>query len=196
MDESLVAKLKAYVEAGGRLLLTCRTGQKDKSGRLPELPWAGRIRPLVGAEVEFFDVLTAAGNGRIERHGVFYDWNVWADVLTADPETKVEAVYADQFYAGRAAAVSRPLGRGRVTYVGVETRDGALEREIVRAMYTEAGAAIEDLPAGVYIEWRDGFFTAVNYSSTPAAFKPPAGSEILIGELPLRPAGVLVWREK
>ncbi len=196
MDESLVAKLKAYAEAGGRLLLTCRTGQKDKSGRLPELPWAGRIRPLIGAEVELFDVLTAAGNGRVERQGVSYDWNVWAEVLTADPGTKVEAVYADQFYAGRAAAVSRPLGRGRVTYVGVETKDGALERKIVRAMYKEAGAAIEDLPAGVYVEWRDGFFTAVNYSSAPAAFKPPAGSEILIGELPLRPAGVLVWREK
>ena len=196
MDEALAAKLKAYVENGGHLLLSSRSGQKDKSGRLPESPWAGWLRPLIGAEVEFFDVLLESGRGRVERKGVFYDWNVWADVLRPEPGTEIEARYADQFYAGKAAAVSRRLGRGTVAYVGVETKDGLLEREIVRAMYRSAGAAIDDLPPGVYVEWRDGFFTAVNYSSSPAAIHPTPGAEILIGKLPLAPAEVLVWRER
>ncbi|MCX6561216.1 MAG: beta-galactosidase [Candidatus Aminicenantes bacterium] len=196
MDKPLAAKLKAYVEQGGHLLLSCRSGQKDKSGRLPESPWAGLIQPLIGAEIEFFDVLLENGRGRVEREGASYDWNAWADILRPDPGTEVEAKYTNQFYAGRAAAVSRRLGRGTVAYIGVETKDGRLEREIVRAMYRLAGTPIEDLPPGVYIEWRDGFFTAVNYSSSPAAIRPAAGSKILIGKAPLAPAEVLVWREK
>jgi len=196
MDEALIAKLIAYVENGGRLILSCRSGQKDKSGQLPETPWAGRLRPLIGAGIEITDVLPGSHWGRVRRGGAAYEWNVWADVLAPDPGTVVEAEYGDQFYAGRAAATARRLGRGSVRYVGVETRDGALERDIVRSVYREAGVAIDDLPAGVYVEWRDGFFVAVNYSSAPAPVRPAAGSDILIGRTPLAPAEVLVWREK
>ena len=192
MDEALIAKLKAHVENGGHLVLSCRSGQKDKNGRLPETPWAGRLRPLMGAEVEFHDVLLGTGRGHVGRGKASYEWNVWADVLRPETGTTVEAEYSDQFYAGKAAATVRRLGRGTVRYIGVETKDGALEREIVRAMYKEAGIAIDDLPPGVYVEWRDGFFTAVNYSSSPAQVRSAAGSEILIGRTPLLPAEVLV----
>ncbi len=196
MDEALVKKLEAYVEGGGHLLLSCRSGQKDKDGHLPETPWAGRLRALIGAEIELYDVLLETGRGRVRRGDAAYDWNVWADVLRPDPGTAVEALYADQFYAGKAAATARRLGRGSARYVGVETQDGALERDIVRSMYREAGVGIEDLPPGVYVDWRDGFFVAVNYSSTAARIIPGAGSEILLGRTTLPPAGVLLWREK
>ncbi|MEN6560367.1 MAG: beta-galactosidase [Acidobacteriota bacterium] len=193
VDEALAARWTRYVEAGGHLVLTCRTGQKTKDGQLPEKPWAGMIAPLVGAEVEIFDCLLEGGRGVVRRDGRGYAWNRWADVLKPAPGTETLAVYADQFYAGKPAAVSRRLGRGTVTYVGVDTLDGALERDIMRLVYERAGAGPASYPPGVYIEWRDGFFVAVNYSSRPYDVPVGPGARIVLGTNPLRPADVLVW---
>ena len=199
VDEALVAKWTRYVEVGGHLVLTCRTGQKTKSGQLPEAPWAGLIAPLVGAGVELFDNLLDGDRGLVRMKGAGgkgYAWNSWADVLAPAPGAGAEtlAVYADQFYAGQPAVVTRRLGRGTVTYIGADSVDGALERDVLRLVYGRAGAAPESHPPGVYVEWRDGFFVAVNYSSRPYAVPVAAGSRILVGANPLPPAGVLVWR--
>lgn len=199
VDEALVAKWTRYVEGGGHLVLTCRTGQKVKSGQLPEAPWAGLVAPLVGAGVELFDNLLDGDRGLVRMKGAGgkgYAWNSWADVLAPAPGAGVEtlAVYADQFYAGQPAVVTRRLGRGTVTYIGADSVDGALERDVLRLVYGRAGAAPESHPPGVYVEWRDGFYVAVNYSSRPYAVPVAAGSRILVGANPLPPAGVLVWR--
>jgi beta-galactosidase len=195
VDAALVEKWRRYAEGGGHLILTCRTGQKDKNGQLPEAPWAGMIAPLIGAEVEMFDGLLADGRGRVRMDGAGYEWNRWADVLKPREGTEAVAAYADQFYAGKPAVVTRRLGRGTVTYIGVDTLDGRLEKDVLRKVYGRAGAEIENYPPGVYVEWRDGFFVAVHYSS--AAFVVPVrpGSAIIVGSNPLPPAGVLVWRE-
>jgi beta-galactosidase len=47
----------------------------------------------------------------------------------------------------------------------------------------------------VYVDWRDGFYVAVNYSSENYAVDVPANGKILIGDKELRPAGVVVWSE-
>jgi beta-galactosidase len=194
VDKALVDKWTRYAEGGGHLVLTCRTGQKDKSGQLPEMPWAGLVAPLVGAEVELFDNLLESGRGLVRMKSKGHAWNRWADVLKPRPGTETLAVYADQFYAGKAAVVSRSLGKGTVTYVGVDTLDGGLERDVMRLVYERAGAEPESHPPGVYVEWRDGFSVAVNYSSRPYAVPVPPGSRVVLGTNPLRPAGVLIWR--
>jgi beta-galactosidase len=47
----------------------------------------------------------------------------------------------------------------------------------------------------VYVQWRDGFFVAVNYSSRPFAVPVKPGAKVVLGSNPLRPAEVLIWRE-
>ena len=195
VDEALVAKWRAYVENGGHLVLTCRTGQKTKSGQLPEAPWAGPIAPLAGAEVELFDNLLDDGRGLVRMKGKGYAWNRWADVLKPLPGTETLALYADQFYAGKPAVVTRKLGRGTVTYIGADTIDGGLEKDVLLEVYARAGVDAENYPPGVYVEWRDGFFVAVNYSSRPFAVPVRPGSKLVLGSNPLRPADVLIWRE-
>jgi beta-galactosidase len=194
IDEELVRKWTRYVEAGGHLVLTCRTGQKRRNGWLWESPWAAPVRPLVGAEVSFFDLMMEDGRGEVSMNGATYPWNVWGDVLKPGAGTETWARYSNQFYAGGAAVTHRRLGKGSVTYVGVHTRDGRLEREVVREVYRRAGLATADYPQGVYVDWRDGFWVAVNYSSKPAEIPVPAGAEILYGSRTLKPADVLVWR--
>ena len=123
-----------------------------------------------------------------------YAWNAWADVLKPAAGTETLAVYADQFYAGKAAVVTRQLGRGSVTYIGAATIEGDLERDVMREVYRRAGVEAESYPPGVYVEWRDGFFVAVNYSSRPFAVPVKPGSKTVLGANPLRPADVLIWR--
>jgi len=196
VDEALVAKWRRYVEGGGHLVLTCRTGQKTKTGQLPEMPWAGMIAPLAGADVELFDGLLEGGQGIVRMGGGAYAWRAWADVLRPREGTETLAAYADQFYAGKAAVTTRRLGRGTVTYIGAESVDGSLERDVLRLVYQRAGAKPASYPPGVYVEWRDGFFIAVNYSSSPFDLPLGPGTRIVLGANPLRPADALIWLPK
>ncbi|HEX8474527.1 MAG TPA: beta-galactosidase [Pyrinomonadaceae bacterium] len=194
IDEELVGKWTRYAEQGGHLILTARTGQKRRNGQLWEARWAEPIYTLIGAEVSFFDLLLDDGKGEVRMKANAYEWNVWGDVLKPTGATETLAHYANQFYAGQSAVTYRKLGRGSVTYIGVQTKDGRLERDVLREVYKRAGVATMDYPSGVYVDWRDGFWVAVNYSSRPATVNVPRGAEILFGTEPLKSADVLVWR--
>ena len=196
VDSTLVQKWHEYVEKGGHLILTCRTGQKDKNGHFFEAGWADPIRPLIGANLEFFDMLLLDNYGTVRFNNADFQWNTWGEILSPFTDTEVLATYTDQYYAGKVAVTTRRLGKGTVTFIGVASRDGMLEREIVRWVYEKAGVKIEDLPNGVFMEWRDGFFVAVNYTDQDFKLPVPGNSRILVGNNPLKPAQAIVWTLK
>jgi beta-galactosidase len=89
--------------------------------------------------------------------------------------------------------VSRALGKGSVTYVGPDTDDGELEEAVLRRVYQRAGIAVADLPPGVVLDWRDGFWVGLNYSDK--SYTMPVAGKALIGSAEVPPAGVVVWKE-
>ncbi len=194
IDKELVNKWTRYVEQGGHLILTSRTGQKDRNGHLWEAKWSEPIYSLIGAEIPFFDLLLDDGKGEVKMGANKYSWNVWADVIKPQNGTESLAQYDNQYYAGQSAVTYRKLGKGSVTYIGVHTKDGQLEKEVLREVYQRAGLKVENYPEGVFVNWRDGFWVGVNYSSRPAEISLPAGAEILLGNKLLKPADVLVWK--
>jgi beta-galactosidase len=194
VDSTLVQKWYDYAEKGGHLILTCRTGQKDKNGHFFEASLAAPIRSLIGAKLEFFDMLLPDNYGTIRYSNSDYKWNTWGEILEPFSDTEILATYADQYYAGKAAAITHRLGRGTVTFIGVASKDGLLERQLVRSVYEKAGVKIEDLPKGIFMEWRNGFFVAVNYTDNNFKIPVPGKSRILIGENPLKPARSIVWK--
>jgi beta-galactosidase len=196
IDSVLVQKWQHYVEYGGHLILTCRTGQKDKNGHFFESGCAGPIRSLIGAGIEFFDMLPPDKYGTVRYDNADYKWNAWGEILSPDENTYVLATYTDQYYAGKAAVTTRLLGKGTITFIGVATNDGLLERQIVREIYERAGVKIEDLPKGVFMEWRDGFYVAVNYTDKEFKLTVPANADILIGRNPVQTARAIVWKLK
>ena len=195
VDSGLVKKWKDYAAGGGHLIITCRTGTKDRQGHFWEAGWAAPLSGLIGAHVTATDMLPASAKGDILMGTSHYSWNSWAELLAPDENTEVVATYDNQFYKGNAAVVRHAFGKGSVTYIGVDAKDGDLEKEVLRKTYSEVGASTENYPRGVYVYWRDGFFIAVNYSSAEYTMNLPAGAGILIGEKVIKPAGVLVWRE-
>jgi beta-galactosidase len=111
------------------------------------------------------------------------------------PETMVLARYADQFYAGKPAAVTRKLGNGTVTYIGVDSLKGDLEAALLRKVYTAAGVTVGSVPPDFVVDWRDGFWVATNFTSSPHAIPAASGVEVLVGARTVVPGGVAVWRE-
>lgn len=194
VDDELIEAWKQYAEQGGNLVLTCRTAMKDRNGHLFELPVGGKLFPLIGGEIDFYDMLPPNRPGGVTMNGQEYPWTVWGDHLTPDKQTEVWATYTNDYYAGNAAVIHHQLGKGTVTYVGVESDQGALEKEVLKRIYEAQNIPLMDLPEGVWMEYRDGFGVAVNYSSDNYSFPLPAHAKIVIGEQTIRPAQVLVWQ--
>jgi beta-galactosidase len=195
LDAKLVERWKQYVQNGGHLVLSTRSGQKDRTGKLWEMKWAEPIYELIGGKVSFYDLMPDSETGTIKAGSQEYKWNNWADVLEPNTGTEVWATYTNQFYAGKAAVISHKLGKGTVTYIGPDTDDGALERDILRKVYQQAGIKTENYPQGVVVEWRDGFWVGMNYSDQPYTIAIPGSAKVLIGNKTLKPADVVVWKE-
>lgn len=193
LDKELVARLLEYVNQGGNLILTTRTGQKDRNGHLWQDSWAAPIDTLTGARVAFYDLLPANKWGKIDLNGTEYLWNDWADVLEPQSGTEVLATYSNYFYSGKAAVTYRHFGKGSVTYIGPATDDGKFERAIVQQVYQRAKLETLTLPDGLMVEYRDGFGIAIYYGLGEVTVPIPGNATLLIGSKSLKTAGVAVW---
>jgi beta-galactosidase len=193
-DKKLVARWKKYVEEGGNLVLTCRTAQKDRFGRLPEASFGSMIDELTGNHMEFYDLLLPQDPGQVKMDGKVYTWNTWGEILQPGASNEVWATYTNEFYEGKPAVTFRKLGKGSVTYIGVDSSDGALERQVLDKLYSRLQIEVMNLPYGVTMEYRNGLGIVLNYSDQPYQFALPQGAKVLIGTPNIATAGVLVFK--
>ena len=193
-DKELVARWKKYVEEGGNLVLTCRTAQKDRFGRLPEAPFGSMIDELTGNHIEFYDLLLSQDPGQVKMDGKVYTWNTWGEILQPGTSNEVWATYTNEFYEGKPAVTFRKLGKGSVTYIGVDSSDGVLERQVLDKLYSRLQIEVMNLPYGVTMEYRNGLGIVLNYSDHPYQFALPQGAKVLIGTPNIATAGVLVFK--
>ena len=196
ISRELIAKLTGYVKNGGNLVLSCRTGHQDSQGHLWEAPFAQPIYDLIGSEIEFYDLLMPHAPDTIRMGQQKYGWTSWGEILKPAKGTESWATHSGDFYTGKTAVTYRKLGKGSVTYVGVDSSEGQLEYNVLDKLFLQCGVAAEHYPAGVMVEYRDGFGIAMNYSDKIYEMKLPAGVKVLIGEKRIPTAGVLVWREE
>jgi beta-galactosidase len=195
VDTNLVERWTRYAANGGHLVLTCRTGQKDRRGQLWEGPWAAPILDLIGAKVSFYDVLPPPVVGKVQAGGKVHDWATWGEVLEPREGTTALATYADQYYSGGIGAVTRKLGRGTVTYVGVESQSGELEAQLMRGVFERAGVKVEQFADGFVVDWRDGFWIATNFTEKSQRAPMSRTAKLIIGNRDVPTAGVAVWEE-
>lgn len=193
-DDKLVKKWKEYVDKGGNLVLTCRTAQKDRFGRLPESKFGAMIYELTGNEIEFYDLLFPTEPGIVEMNSKQYKWNTWGEILKPYISNEVWATYYDEYYAGKPAVTYRKSGKGSVTYIGVDSQDGDLERDVLDKLYEKLNINVMHLPYGVTVEYRNGLGIVLNYSDKPYRFELPDGAKVLLGNQEIATAGVLVFK--
>lgn len=195
LDDTLVSRWKTYVENGGHLVLSCRTGQKDREAHLWEALFQKPILELIGAKEIYFDLLPTTLTGKVKMDETSFGWNNWGDILEPQDLSTVWANYDDQFYKGKAAVLHRKLGKGTVTYVGADTDDGQLEKAVLRKIFDKANVPTLSLPEGVLVDYSNGFWFGMNYSSQNQEIPVPANAKVLIGKKSLQPAEVVIWRE-
>lgn len=196
LDADLVKRWTKYVEDGGNLVLTSRTGHKNRNGQLFEAKFGEPIYSLIGAEIDFYDLLLPETPDNVVLDGNSYEWTSWGEVLIPDSGTETWATYKGDFYEGRPAVIFHKLGKGTVTYVGVDSKDGKMEKEVLRKLYTtKLNIPLLNLPDGLHIEYRDGLGIAVNYSDKSQMLPLPINTQFIIGGLQIDTAGVSVWKE-
>jgi beta-galactosidase len=194
IDQTLIDKLSDYVKNGGNLVMSCRSGYKDREMHLWEVPFAQPIWSLIGAEIPFYDLPNPQAPDHIAMDGKNFPWASWGDILKPATGTECWATYQGDYYAGNAAVTFRKLYKGTVTYIGADTRNGDLEKNVLAKLYKKINIPVENYPYGIQVEYRDGFGIAMNYSDKDFDMPLPPGARILIGEKKIKTAGVLVWK--
>lgn len=204
MNEKRAALLKDYVAQGGTLILGCRTGYKEETGKCIMLPQPGLLREIAGTEVrEFTFASPAEETPSVDWNGEKLEVPVFADILDALDETKVLASFATGYFHGKAALTEHPYGNGRTLYWG-----GAFSREIVEKLleYTEIKEPFlpfVEAPESVELILREKngkrYLFALNYQPNAASIQLKVSAFSLLlqrqakGEITLPPYGTDVF---
>ncbi len=188
LEVKAAANLEAFVKAGGHLVLTIRSGNKDHDNRLFSRLPPGPLADLAGVEVEECYPLLEALPVRPKGKGKAGTARVWAERLRAlgAVETWHSFGKGVGWLEGFPAVVSRKLGKGRVTTLA-GWFDHALSKDLAARCLKLAGAMPALVPpAGVEFAWRRGadgsrLLFVLNHSDKPAALKLPQGADLLSG---------------
>jgi beta-galactosidase len=123
LTEDIAENFKRYVQSGGILIVTQRTGVKDETNMVVNQPLPGLLAEVCGVEVEEYDSLSSAMQNSIEftipdlAENGSVPVGVLCDILKPMGATIVGR-YTRDYYAGRPAITVNSFGSGRAVYVG------------------------------------------------------------------------------
>ena len=171
VSEALARRLADYVESGGHLLLGPRTGMKNEFNALNVERQPGPLKAVLGARVEQFyallDDVPVSGRWGTGQATI---WAECLDELAPDAQVLLRYGAGNSWLADQPAAVSRPLGRGTISYLGA-LLDPALTAAVARECLAAAGvppAALAVAP-GVSVSRRVGagreVYVVTNFSA-------------------------------
>ena len=177
VEDEEVNKLEKYVENGGVLVLTFRSGTRDTYNRVRSLAVPGVFVKLAGIEVEEFDSLR---NTEVAVTGSFEGKaKLWCDVIK--PVTaKTLCTYDSEYYKGKAAVTVNSHGKGKVFYVGCDLDDAAMEK-LAEIISKEAGIETVKAPSGVEVIKRGDCTILLNHNAEAVDVKGLVEGKALIG---------------
>lgn len=201
MNSELELKYEQYVENGGTLILTMRTGVKDENNLcMTDMPLPGKLSKVTGCEVKEYDCLF---DGQIlvntkESEGLIAQ--KWADIIEPFKDTEVFARYGSEFYEGTPCVTKHRYGKGVCYYVGTEPGEKLME-EIINEAVKDAGVEVKyEADSEVEITSRSGngreFVFIINHSAEEKTYKKING-ELVYGNTPgiLKPMEVHIVKK-
>lgn len=120
INEKRARILEQYVSAGGRLVIGCRSGYKEMTGKCTMDKLPALLSELTGTDIpEYSFIAPDAGAVTIDWAGQKLEAAVFTDLLVPVGEgAKLEAVYTSDYYAGAGALVVNTYGKGQAWYYG------------------------------------------------------------------------------
>lgn len=171
-----VKRISEYVENGGTLVLTYRSGTRDYYNNMRTKTVPGAFCELAGIEVSEF----ATPDEDIKLTGILSGTaKFWCDVIEPENAT-VLASYAGDYYSGKAAITVNEYGKGRVYYVGCDLDESTL-KGFVKYVSDECGIKTTQLPDGVELVRRSGCMFLLNHNEA-ACDSGIRGRNLLTGE--------------
>jgi beta-galactosidase len=208
LNETRASQLINFVEHGGHLVLTIRSGMKDDYNALLPMRQPAMLAGISGVEVEDYYVLLDPVP--VIGEGFNGESNLWAERLKVKDEarTRVIARYgkSNGWLDGQPAITTHPYGKGLVTYVGVYL-DWVSQQKLIDSIASAAGVQpLMETPAGVEARKRVSaqgreVYLIMNHEKTGQIMTLPwRGYDHLskrdVHELQLEPYGVAVVTRK
>jgi len=191
-EAGLAEKLGKYVEGGGTLVLTFRSGVKDAANVVVNDRLPGVLKHLAGCEVEEYDALVKEESWKLDLGKPLprkpARASVWCDQLKL-AGAKLLAKYAEGPFKGSPAAALNRLGAGQVVYVGFQG-DPVFYNTLVRWLLAEAKVLPPFAPSDAVeiterVRGKDRFLFVLNHAGEPqklALPSKPAWRDILTGQ--------------
>ncbi len=163
LSDAAAKNLIEYVRQGGHLVLGQRSGMKDEDNSLQMQRQPGPLADLLGGRVEQYYALVDP----VAVEGKFGSGQskLWAELLSVkDSDTEILQTYgkSNGWLDGKPAAITRKVGKGRITYIGAWL-DGAALAAAAKWMTdaSDVKAALGAVPEGVEVYPRYGSHGAV-----------------------------------
>jgi beta-galactosidase len=203
LSEARAALLKQYAEAGGTVLLGCRSGYKDLDGKCPMMPTPGPAAEMCGVTVEDFTFRAVVEEKQTVRlFGKSISADVFNDILHPE-DCRVVGTYEKDFYKGSPAVTVKELGKGKVYYFG-----GAFAEDTVKAFLEAEGIGMPcglegvlTLPREMELAVRGDLVFLLNYMDyeievpcAAACTDQLSGETFADGKITMKPYGVAVLR--
>lgn len=117
LTPELAAKLRAYVQNGGTLVLTARSGLKDANNHVTQRTPPGLLADLVGAEVDEWTMLPEETPVDIE--GIPATFSTFGETLRLEGAEPVGRYTGNHpLLQSRTCATMNRVGKGKVLYLG------------------------------------------------------------------------------
>ena len=192
VGDGLAAKLEGAVEDGTELLLTARSGAKDRANKLPDAPAPGPLTDLVGATVDQHESVPEQLDRRVTYDGDTYEFRTFAEWLDAADATTVGS-HVGGVGDGHAAITEHEFGAGHAAYCGVWP-EADLADAVVTDLLDRAGVAhSERFPTGVRATQRDGYTWVTNFTSDPVSVTLPDDARPVVGDDTVDAFGTTVY---
>ncbi len=187
LTPAAVANLHAYVRGGGHLVLGPRSAMKDEDNSLFTERQPGPLTDLLGARVEQFYAIRDAVplSGDWTGGSSAAESTLWAEQLgSLRPGTEVLLRYgkSNGWLDGQPAAVTRQVGKGRITYIGASMDEGTMKAAVAWMLSSSKLAPVlPEVPVGVDVAVRSGegkrIVVLTNYDPAPQTITLPSAME-------------------
>lgn len=146
-------QLHKFVEKGGMVILTARSGVKDENNNCIMEAMPAGYREMTGCQVEEYDGIGHETNTVI-MDGIAYPVTQWCEILQVDRAETI-AVYGGEFYAGAPAVTRNRYGAGSVYYIGTVGKPSFYEALAKKMLGEKKMRFTTELPARVEMTVRE-----------------------------------------
>ena len=173
INEKRAKLLADYVAEGGILVVGCRSGYKDMTGKcvMDKLP--GLLAPLTGTDIPEYSLIAPdAGKVTVDWEGTVFEAAVFTDLLEPMGESaEQKAVYTSDYYAETCALVCNHYGKGQAWYYGSafdeEAANVFLHKLGVASPYHEFVEVPEECEIAVRKKGDQRYLFVLNYGKEP-----------------------------